>query len=667
MSALHDLARQAGLQIEWEDAAGRPQRVADENLVRILTALGYSAQDDGELTESLLASSADVQRRSFVSARRNEAFVLPQGCRTQGSAELELEDGTVRSIRIAKTAAGLLVPPIAEIGYHTLRGSGWQLRLAIAPERCLGIGDLAPGRRLWGPAVQIPSLRDEQQRSFGDFGTLRETVRQFARTSSAGALAISPTHALFPADPARYSPYAPSSRLFLNILFADPELIGQPLRSAPSGELIDWDQAIPARVEALRAAHAACGADIRAKVQAHCDRMGVDLERHAIFDALHMHFFAGGAHGWQDWPAQYHDPGSEAVARFAVQHREEVDFFLFAQWLAAESLDAAQKEAREGGMPLGLIADLAVGMDGGGSHAWSRPDDLLNGLSVGAPPDLLGPDGQDWGLTTFSPAALQRSGFEPFIATLRTALDHAGGIRIDHALGLNRLWVVPHGGSPADGAYLAYPLDDMLRILAIESHRANAVVIGEDLGTVPEGLRDRLEAAQVLGMRVLWFEREANGSYIPPERWQEQAVAMTGTHDLPTIAGWWQGRDIDWTWALGRSSPHADETEARAARGRERAELWDALVASGAAAGPLPDIDNPGPVIEAILRHVGSTPCELAIVPLEDIVGSVEQPNLPGTTDQHPNWRRRMPAAASDLLARPEIARRIADLGASRS
>jgi 4-alpha-glucanotransferase len=667
LTGLHDLAREAGLQIDWEDAAGRPQRVSDENLVRILSALGYSAQDEDEIGESLRACRVDRQRRSFVSARRSEGFALPQGSGAPGAAELELEDGTVRSVRIEETRGALHAPPVAEIGYHTLRGADWRLRLAIAPERCLSIGDLTPGRRLWGPAVQIPSLRDDKEGSFGDFGALRDTVRQFTRGSSAGALAISPTHALFPADPTRFSPYAPSSRLFLNILFADPGLIGQPLPAQHSDELIDWESAIPARIEALRAAHAACGVDVRSRVQEYSDRMGPELERHAAYDALHVHFFGSGAHGWQDWPAQYQDSGSEAVARFAAEHREEVDFFLFAQWLAAESLDAAQKEARAGGMPIGLIADLAVGMDGGGSHAWSRPGDLLNGLSVGAPPDLLGPDGQDWGLTTFSPAALQRTGFEPFIATLRAALDHAGGIRIDHALGLNRLWVVPHGGTPADGAYLTYPLDDMLRILAIESHRANAVVIGEDLGTVPEGLRPELEQNHVLGMRVLWFERDAEGGYTPPAQWQEQAVAMTGTHDLPTITGWWQGRDIDWTWALGRSSPHADETEARAARGRERTDLWDALVASGAAAGPQPDIDKPAPVVEAILRHVGRTPCELAIIPLEDILGSVEQPNLPGTTDQHPNWRRRMPASTSDLLARPEVARRLADLDASRS
>lgn len=666
MSALHDLAREAGLQIDWEDAGGRQQRVADENLRRVLSALGYPAQDDREIAEGLSRCREEAASCSFVSGRQNEPLVLPQGCGAQGQAELELEDGALHAVVLEQSTGGLRVPPIAEIGYHSLRGKTFDIRLAIAPERCRRVGDFAPGKRLWGPAVQVPALRDGTPRAFGDFGSLADTALRFAK-AGADALAISPTHALFPADPMRFSPYAPSSRLFLNVLFADVAQIDQSLlQEKEQPDLIDWKQAIPRRMEALREAYAASNGRFDASVRAYRAKMGRELERHAVFDALSARFHPRGARGWQDWPTEYHDPESESVTRFAAENREEVDFFLFAQWLAAESLNTAQRAAKEAGMAIGLIADLAVGMDGGGSHAWSRPGDLLTGLSVGAPPDLLGPDGQDWGLTTFSPSALKRTGFEPFIATLRAALDHAGGIRIDHVLGLNRLWVVPHGGSPADGVYLTYPLEDMLRILALESHRANALVIGEDLGTVPEGLRPKLEKHGVLGMRVMWFERDAAGDYIPPAQWKRQAVAMTGTHDLPTIAGWWQGRDIDWTWALGRSSEHASEAHAREERTGERKEVWDAFVASRSTAGPLPDIDDPGPVLDAALTHIGETPCDLALVPLEDIAGLVEQPNLPGTTDEHPNWRRRMPATTEDLLTEPATAQRVADLARSR-
>ncbi|MFB0610724.1 4-alpha-glucanotransferase [Aurantiacibacter poecillastricola] len=665
MSALHDLAQLAGLQVDWEDAAGQAQRVSDGNLRRILAALGYPADSPENIADSLSRARDDSERCEFVSARAGEPILLPAKLGSARAGELCLESGATTSLKITETAQGLQVPPIAEVGYHRLTGPDFGLQIAIAPVRCLGVADLSGKPKAWGAAVQLPSLRDGRKRAFGDFGALADTARRFAK-AGAEALAISPTHALFPTDPSRYSPYAPSSRLFLNVLFADPELLGEHLSPGEEHELIDWEEAIPQRIAALRRTYEAHWPEVGNRVLAYRDRKGEPLERHAIYDALHAYFFAEGARGWQDWPEEFHDPASPAVARFADDHREEVNFHLFAQWLAAESLTAAQDAAREAGMSIGLIADLAVGMDGGGSHAWSAPNDLLSGLSVGAPPDRLGPDGQDWGLTTFSPAGLKRNGFTPFIETLRAALDHAGGIRIDHVLGLNRLWVVPHGGSAADGAYLAYPLADMLNILAIESHRANAVIIGEDLGTVPEGLRPKLEEAHVLGMRVLWFERDDDGDYIPPADWHEQAVAMTGTHDVTTIAGWWRGRDIDWAVKLGRLRAQADIAEARLAREKERSHFWDALAASGAANGPPPSPQDPGPVLDAALVHVGRSACELALVPLEDIFGQVEQPNIPGTIDEHPNWRRRMPATTANMLARLDIARRLEALDKSR-
>ncbi len=664
MTPLHRLAAAAGLQVDWEDAAGDPQRVSDDALRAVLAALGLPAERERDVATSLDRLQAGRPQCRFASADRGQPFLLPPGCGAPGEAELALEDGGARPIGVERTADGLRAEGIAEIGYHRLRSGADEIRLAIAPARCFAVGDAAPGRRLWGPAVQIPALRGAEARAFGDFGTLADAARGFA-AAGADALAVSPTHALFPADGSRFSPYAPSSRLFLNVLFGDPGLIGQPSPPAEAPDLIDWERAIPARIAALRAAFAARREALAEPLAAFRGRMGGELERHATYDALHAHFFAGGARGWQDWPQEFHDPAGAAVARFAAQHREEIDFFVFAQWLAKQSLDAAQRAATGAGMALGLIADLAVGIDGGGSHAWSRRDELLTGVSIGAPPDLLGPQGQNWGITGFSPAALLRTGFDGFIATLRAGLDHAGGIRIDHALGLRRLWVIPHGASSAEGAYLTMPLDHMLRVLAIESHNARAVVIGEDLGTVPEGLRPALDARGVLGMQVLWFEREDDGSFVPPARWRRQAAAMTGTHDLATVAGWWRGRDIDWNAKLGRGD--GSEAESRAERAADRKQLWQAFRASGAASGGAqPAPDDAGPVADAALAHVGSTPSELAVIPLEDIAGLVEQPNLPGTTDQHPNWRRRMPSATADLLAEPAVARRLRLLDESR-
>lgn len=664
MSALHRLAGAVGLQVEWEDAAGQSQTVSDDAVRQVLGALGYPAESDSAIVGSLEECALSQADLRFLSADLGQPVPLPPGHGRPGRAEIALEGGGTIAVQTEQGRDGLFLPPVETPGYHHLRMDGSEICLAVAPLKCLSPGDIGTGSRPWGAAAQIPSLRDEHPRPFGDFGSLATTARDLA-AQGADALAISPVHALFPTDPMRFSPYGPSSRLFLNIAFADPALLGSPLPPMLSPDLIEWQQAIPQRLAALRHAYDARSDTARDQVKQWHAAQGEELERHAIFDALFAHHAADGARGWQDWPAAFHDPAGEAVARFAAQHRNEVEFYIFAQWLAAASLEASQKAAVSGGMALGLISDLAVGMDGGGSHAWSRPGELLTGVSVGAPPDLLGPQGQDWGLTNFSPAALKRTGFAAFIATLRVALGHAGGVRIDHILGLNRLWVVPHGATAAGGAYLTYPLEDMLRILAIESHRARGIVIGEDLGTVPRGLRSRLKARHVLGMRVLQFERDSKGTYLPPQKWDRKAVAMTGTHDTPTAAGWWSGRDIDWNRKLGRIDAK-QQSEHAAKRERDRKGLWTALSQSGAASGKQPGPEDTHAAVDAAVAQVAATPCELALIPLEDIVGLVEQPNLPGTTDEHPNWRRRMPEATADLLARPVVAQRLSRIEKAR-
>ena len=662
MSSVKGLAEKVGLQVDWTDAAGDPKRVKDADLRRVLGAIGYSAESDSEIAASLERQRAEERSVRFVSVNLGEDMVLPLKGNPPAAVELVLGDGRIVPLDTQAEGGRLRVMTslVDAPGYHTLHFGKEDYTVALAPRRCFGVGDAAPGRSLWGASVQVPALRGQRDTAFGDFGSLRDAAEAFG-SAGADALAISPTHALFPADPSRSSPYGPSSRLFLNILFADPGLIGAAPSQSPasSTDLIDWEQAAPARMKALREAFANRDDGVKDQVAAYRRKSGRELENHCIFDALHAHFFKDGACGWQDWPEPFHDRNAEAVALFAAQNAEEVDFFVFAQWLAETSLDAAQQAATDAGMAVGLIADLAVGMDGGGSHAWSRPGELLANLSVGAPPDLLGPDGQNWGLTAFSPQGLKRTNYSGFIDTLRAAFDHAGGIRIDHILGLRRLWLVPHGASSAEGAYLSYPVDDLLRILAIESQRAHAIVIGEDLGTVPEDLRPKLDQRNVFGMDVLWFEREKDGRFTPPSGWRHSAVAMTGTHDLPTVAGWWCERDIDWASRLGRMPSEDQEAEDREERGKDRDQLWRAFTRSGSADGPCPDASDTAPVADAAAVHVASSACELAIFPLEDIAGFEEQPNIPGTTDEHPNWRRRMPAPTKDLLGDKEVHRRM--------
>ncbi|SEM90074.1 4-alpha-glucanotransferase [Sphingomonas gellani] len=623
MSDLHARAAAAGLQCDWEDANSRPQRVADDVLAAILDRLDMSAATE-----------------PFLTAEAGAAIAAPDG--VTGDVELAMQDGP--SSRL--TIKGGALPAIDTVGYHRLISGKRNFTLAVAPRRCR-----VPEGRGWGAAVQIPALRDDRPGAYGDFGTLARSAAAFGRAGAA-ALAISPTHALFPADPTRFSPYSPSTRLFHNVALADPAMIGAPFGEEAAPALIDWPQCVAARLRHLRAVFDTAADGVQGAVSAFRAERGEALEAHARFDAMHAHLGGG---GWRDWPTAYRDPAGEAVQRFAADHAQDVSFYAFLQWLAERGLAEAQRAAREH-MRIGLVADLAVGMDSGGSHGWSRRGDLLTGLTVGAPPDPLGPDGQSWGITALDPFALARTGFAAFIETIRAALAHAGGIRIDHALGLDRLWVIPEGASAAEGAYLTMPGETLKRIIAIEAHRADdglgAVVIAEDLGTVPPGFRDDLAARGMLGMRVLPFERDKAGTFVPPAKWDRQAVAMTGTHDTPTLAGWWRGRDIDWACRLGRGDASTCEADRRDERKGERASMWRAVGGTGEP----PET----PPIDTILTAVAAAPAPLAIVPLEDLAALEEQPNLPGTIDEHPNWRRRMPDATDAMLASPDVARRTA-------
>ena len=641
------------MQVDWSDATGQAQRVADEDLRAVLEALALPADSEARIVES--RARLAEQEVSFLSADVS-CPVLLRGV-PDGRAELVTEAGTRRDVMVKDGVAASIDEP----GYHRLRVGKREWTLAVAPERCWTPEDAAPGRRLWGAAVQVPSLRNDRDAGFGDFDTLADAARAFG-VKGADLMAISPVHALFPTDATRFSPYAPSSRTFLNVWMAVPGSLEVPPSKTASTELIDWGSAVPERLGQLRSAWRVAGPGLADHIAAWADAQGPDLELHALFDALHAHF---GLRGWQDWPAAFHEPSSNEVARFASQHPQELAFWRFCQWLAAQGLAEAQAAARDAGMAVGLIADLAVGLDAGGSHAWSRREELFTGLSVGAPPDLLGPDGQDWGITSFDPRALKRTGYQGFIDTLRAQFAHAGGVRIDHALGLARLWLVPHGHPSSAGAYITQPLDDLLRIIAIESQRAKAIVIGEDLGTVPEGLRPKLADRGLLGMRILWFERDGD-RLTPPNLYERRTAAMTGTHDLPTMAGWWRGRDIDWNQRLGRGDRSPDAGQ-RARRAEERQVMWSGFTAVGVTDAALPDPCDGGSVADAALRFVGATQSELAIVPLEDVVGVAEQPNLPGTTDEHPNWRRRMPDTTEGLLARPAVARRLAGLSETRA
>jgi 4-alpha-glucanotransferase len=307
------------------------------------------------------------------------------------------------------------------------------------------------------------------------------------------------------------------------------------------------------------------------------------------------------------------------------------------------------------GMPIGLIADFAVGVDPAGSECWSQPHNMLIGASIGAPPDELNALGQNWGLTTYSPVALLREGFAPFLGVLRAVMRHAGGVRLDHVMSLMRLWMIPHGAKATEGAYLRYPFDDLVRLVALESWRHRCIVIGEDLGTVPDDCRTRLADVGILGLDVLPFMR-AGASFVRPDRWRSNAIAMTSTHDVATVAGWWRGRDLDWRRRLHLFGERGEKIE-RAERERSKAELKSAVTRQKIAR--ISAKSKPSAVVDAAIGYVARTAAPLAIVPLEDVIGETEQPNLPGTVAEHPNWRRRYRAEASRMLDTADASRRL--------
>jgi 4-alpha-glucanotransferase len=697
------LARAAGLQIEWIDAFNERQTVGWSALSRILNAMDLphdtGASCDGSLRR-LTQEGGAPGLPPLLTAEVDLPVALPASGWLYGRPySVTLDNGEViDGILSSDTAQVPMAAPIAQYGYHSMTIGEFHTRLAVAPRRCFSVQDAVHveyaekgSDARWGLALQLYGLRRPGDGGIGDFTSLATLVRA-AAGYGASAVTISPVHAMFSDDALRYSPYGPSSRLFLNAMHIDPAAVmgqavldrvisdGEPVLAAlhtalEHAQLIDWPRAAGHRLDLLRrlfvifnasaepAQHEALAAFRRTG--------GVALEHHARYEALNAWLRQRDPEvrsDWRSWPEVYRRADTPEVEAFAEAHSVEIDFHVFLQWQAARGLEAAQRAAREAGMAIGLISDLAVGAESGGSQAWSHQGEIINGLSIGAPPDLLNTRGQNWGLGAFSPFVMRERGYRGYIDMLRACFEYAGGVRIDHVLGLARIWLVPEGVDASEGAYLTYPIQDMLRLIALESWRYRAIVIGEDLGTVPAGFDTQLAHAGLLGIRVLWFET-FYGGFKGPSQWSANAIAVSTTHDLPTISGWWSGRDIDWQIRLGLLPEGVDGEQQHAQRAQLRKELWQALLDAECTDG---EFDMPGAgaeqaPIEAIIRFLSMTPAPLMILPLEDALGLVEAPNLPGTIEVHPNWRRRMPFDVDGLLDEAGCARRLRLLGRLRS
>lgn len=585
---------------------------------------------------------------------------LRQRAERQG-IQTEHEDAFGKKVQVSEKTVRHLLNVLGEPSDSDVIASGRR-------RRCFTMRDLGQSR-LWGLSVQLYGLKSRRNWGIGDFTDLGDLAEIMAARGAA-LIGVNPLHALFPAAPGHCSPYSPSSRQFLNPLYIDPEVVpewpdveaalkaepdfSRNLETARASALIDYPlvaslkrRALETLFQAFDSDVKAANADRRSAFAAYIEQGGTDLARFATFEALHE--YAGQKKlgwSWRDWPDGLDDPTSEAVRRFAEQHRERIRFSQFQQWLAEEQLGQAQVLAKAAGMPIGIYRDLAVAVDPSGAAAWSHQGAIATGVNVGAPPDQFNPLGQNWGLAPFSPSVLLAEDLGPLRADIEANMRQTGALRIDHVMGLTRLFWIPEGAPPEEGAYVTYPLDRLLRMVAASSVERQCLVIGEDLGTVAPGFREKMRAAGLMSYRLLYFEQQKSGALIPPARYPRNALVSISTHDLPTLQGFWQGRDLDWR---DRLDLHASDDERQTAlddRKRDREHLRQALDKAGMPIGAEPD---PSALALAAHRYLAGTASHLLMVQLEDLLLEVEQANLPGTVDEHPNWRRRLPAMIETL------------------
>jgi 4-alpha-glucanotransferase len=597
----------------------------------------------------------------------------------------------------------LPLPSGLDIGYYDLMAEGrtssqrvcGSLRLIIVPAHCYRPPQFEAGDRLWGVSLQLYALRSAHNWGVGDFTDLFQWAEWTASELGAGIIGLNPLHALKNSRPYHISPYSPDSRLYLNVLYVDveqvPEFLESPdalrmakreeflscLETLKKSDTVEYDRVAALKRQVMDALFSTFEERHFRKEGARlvpCTRRskdfeqflreeGEELETFALFQALDELFSTQvpPLRMWQEWPDAYRHPASPASREFLQAHRRQVRFHQYVQWVAHQQLKRVHQWTHEIGMPVGLYHDLALGSDRGGSDAWLFQSVLALGADCGCPPDAFAPDGQNWGLPPVDPHALRRTGYRMFIKLLRKNLQYGGAIRLDHVMSLFRLFWIPRGLPPSAGAYVQYPWDDVLGILALESVRHHAVIVGEDLGTVPDFVRDKLTAAGVLSYRVFYFERNGDGEWKRPDSYPAQALAVVTTHDLPTLAGFWAGEDLKIRERLGfyrddssyrRAWDERHRDKIGIARALQREGIWPSGVTeSDAFDQPLsPELNS------AIHIFVARAPSSFMLVSLEDLVGDRTQVNIPGTLDTYPNWSHRTPYTLDEVKKRANAA-----------
>ena len=647
-----------------------------------------------------------VQRDAEASVRvtwevRDESGVLRRSGE-EGPGLAPGEEAVIEGCRHVRF--DLPVPGDLPMGYYNLEARGrtpsraleGSLRLILAPPYCFVPDRFLQGDGIWGLSLQLYALRSARNWGVGDFGDLAELLEWVGSELGAGIIGLSPLHALKNRRPYHISPYSPDSRLYLNGLYLHVEripefqesaaaqrMVEEPdfqarLRAVRASEQVDYDGIWAMKQEVLHALFATFLErhliEGEGAVQPRTERGraferyreegGHRLELFALFQALaeDLHRTHPPSWVWWEWPECYRHPSSPEVEVFRTTHGRQILFHQYVQWVAEEQLGHVVDRARALGLPVGLYLDFALGSERSGSDAWMFQDQLSLEANTGAPPDAFTPAGQNWGLPPANPHRLREDGYRMFVELVQRALQYGGALRIDHVMSLFRLFWIPRGLPASAGAYVSYPAEDLLGIVALESMRHRSVVIGEDLGTVPASIRDRLAVARVLSYRVLYFERLADGTWTPPAAFPAQALAVVNTADLPTLAGYWSGRDIHVRAELDVLPTEQAREWSWEQRGRDKVNLLRALRAEGL----LPQVWTEEAALsrplspelcEAVHAFLAQTPCWIVLAALDDVLGEEAQANVPGTIDQYANWSHKLGLSLGELRKEPRLQR----------
>jgi 4-alpha-glucanotransferase len=696
---IENAARAWGVETEYWDIWGRQHHASTELETAILRSLGVDTGSSAALHD---ATQRREQRSRltplapaiFLTAGHlpHEISISPPAERADSRAalHLRLEDGATLDLEVEPGARRLRLPDDLPLGYHELSlqiaGESWgPSRLIVCPERAYEPAWLGAGRAA-GLAISLYGLRSQRNWGCGDTTDLCALIDWAAERTGASFIALNPLHAIANRQPYNTSPYLPNSIFYRNPIYLDIEAIPEFRSSARAMALIE-SQSVRKEIAALRAAELVEYARVyalklrflkllfqafldnewrdgtarAAELKEYIEREGDLLHRFAVHSALDraIHRECPAVWNWQSWPEQYKDPESDATREFARKHWRRVLFHKYVQWQLDVQLAAAQRHALERGLGIGLYHDLALATDRFGSDLWAHREFYVSGCRVGAPPDGFSPKGQDWG---FPPPASERhdeDGYRLFAESIRKNCRHGGALRIDHVMRFFRLYWIPDGMEATDGTYVRDRYQALLSILALESVRNRVLIIGEDLGTVPDEAREVLHRFGILSYRLLYFEQD-NGRFRTPPEYPRDALVSATTHDLPTLAGFWLGRDIDARRDAGLLPDEGAYQSMRAGRARERQKLLDLLWELKLLpdwfprdASQVPELA--GELHNAIVGFLASTPSKLMVLNQEDLLKQAEQQNLPGSTLEYPNWRRKMKCTVEELWTSGEI------------